>query len=109
MTGPHVHSHTQARKLGDEIPGHSLTQALHVLTGRRYAFGTFQLHTAKPYMHKTAAARACLNAFVGHRKRSAQLTGSTIVLCVACMTVRSANFIGSLAKDWGKVLFPHKL
>lgn len=35
MTGPHVHSHTQARKQGEEILEHSLTQALHALTGKR--------------------------------------------------------------------------
>lgn len=35
MTGPRVHSRIRAKKQEEEIPGHSLIQALHALTGKR--------------------------------------------------------------------------
>lgn len=61
MTGPHAHSHTQARKQGEEILGHSLTQALHALTGRRYVFGTFR-HPSKHSLHYTSVAAGALHS-----------------------------------------------
>ena len=39
MTGQRAPSLTQEKKPGDEIPGHSHTQALPVLTGRRWVVG----------------------------------------------------------------------